>query len=115
MSFLSIINMKLIGELPAELVEGKGFDSLANDLQQSIQNVLNKYSLSIIENEIVSHDLSIEHFTQCSSCSSWLIDRTVEEDREDVDDCIKNGAQADNQILCCDCLPKDNTWAWQHI
>ncbi len=114
MSFISVINMKLIGELPSALVEEEGFNKITDELQGAMEDILKKYNMTVIEQEMVSHDLTKEHFSKCSQCSSWLIDRTLEEDREDVDPCIKNGAEFDNAILCCDCLPENNTWSWQH-
>ena len=103
-----------MGELPSDLVEGNGFDSISGDIHAAINDVLQKYHLELTESEMVSHDTSREHFTKCSQCSSWMFDRTREENREDVDSCIKNGATYNDQQLCSDCLPADNTWAWTH-
>ena len=115
MSYLSIINLKLIGELSNEMIDEDGFDQITDDLQEAVQAVLKKYDLEILAKEMMSHDLSIQNFSKCSSCSSWLINRTKENDRDNVDDNIKDGGEFESKILCCDCLPNNHKWHWQNI
>lgn len=80
----------------------------------SIKDILKKYNLEFISKEMMSHDLNIQNFSRCDTCKTWVINRTKEKDREDVDEIIKNGAEFENKILCSDCLPVNHKWSWNN-
>ena len=78
------------------------------------KEVFRTYNLAYERLEIMSHDLNIEHIVQCDICKVWLINRTKETSREDVDEIIKDGAEYKNKILCTDCLPLTHKWSWKN-
>ena len=115
MSYLSIINLKLIGELPDEKEDGDFFERISDELSHAVSSILKEHGLSVISTEMMSHPIQNNNFAQCALCSSWFINRDQELDREDVDNAIKDGVIYDNEPLCCDCLPEGHRWHWSNI
>jgi len=115
MDYLSTLTIKAIGKIQSNIIKcDDGFDIINKDLKNAIDEVFNKYNLEYERLEIMSHDLNIEHIVQCDICKVWLINRTEETSREDVDEIIKNGAEYQNKILCSDCLPLTHKWSWKN-
>ena len=116
MDYLSTLTIKAIGKIPSSIITNdNGFDMINKDLQSAIMGVLQKYNLEYEQLEIMSHDLDKEHINRCDICKSWIINRTKEDSREDVDEIILNGAEYENKLLCSDCLPLDHQWSWKNL
>jgi hypothetical protein len=116
MDYLSILTFKAIGKIPSNfIINDNGFDIINQEINIAIGDILKKYSLEFKQLEIMSHDLSIQHIKQCDTCKTWIINRTKEKDRNDVDNIIKNGAEFEDKILCSDCLPINHKWSCNNI
>lgn len=116
MSYLSVITLKAIGRLSREFVDDDdAYEQITGELEDAISGVLKKYDLELLSLEMMSHDLKEQHFTRCENCSSWMINRSKEKDRDDVDDGIKDGGEYQSRLLCEDCLPEGHPWSWKRI
>ncbi len=114
-TYLSVLNFKIIGEQSEVQLDEDTFDDITNELQTSIQSVLDKHKFKVLGKDMISHDLSEQCFAECASCSSWTINRSKESERDGVDEFIKDGGEYELQIYCCDCLPSEHEWNWQNI
>lgn len=115
MSYLSIVNLKLIGAISSEKESGDFFDEVSDELKEAVSEVLEKHNLKVLSSEMISHPIKSQNFAKCSSCSHWLVNRDQVEERKDIDDSIKNGVKHEEKFLCSDCLPDDHPWNWSNV
>ena len=113
MKSLNLFKLKFVKESSSGEDE-QIFEDLSEEVKLGVSSVLSKYGFSILGTEMLSCSIRERNYGQCEHCSTWVVNRNVEIEREDIDNEIRDGAEIESVLLCCDCLPRTHKWHWSN-
>lgn len=111
-----ITDVMFSGVIESQEKDDEDLEETLDEMSDEIEKVFQKYNIEYRYYELMMIDSNRYSIGKCEECGNFMVNRDknpagIEEYLECYFECVYDGGESNNQLLCENCLPLEHRWS----